>query len=101
MKKQQDEITAIMKMREAASSGTQVGPHGSARGARGEGDKSRAWGAVGERNFPPALQQAGDFICTVYLEEKRTETEQHVKVRGAGGGRSGDGDPRCVPKARL
>lgn len=25
MKKQQDEITAIMKMREAASSGTQVG----------------------------------------------------------------------------
>ncbi|XP_068540233.1 arf-GAP with Rho-GAP domain, ANK repeat and PH domain-containing protein 1 isoform X1 [Anas acuta] len=47
MKKQQDEITAIMKMREAASSGT---------------------------------QQAGDFICTVYLEEKRTETEQHVKI---------------------
>ncbi|NWZ30793.1 ARAP1 protein, partial [Asarcornis scutulata] len=45
MKKQQDEITAIMKMREAASSGT---------------------------------QQAGDFICTVYLEEKRTETEQHT-----------------------
>lgn len=29
MKKQQDEITAIMKMREASSSGTQVGPgHG-------------------------------------------------------------------------
>lgn len=26
MKKQQDEITAIMKMREASSSGTQVGP---------------------------------------------------------------------------
>ncbi|NWR98826.1 ARAP1 protein, partial [Motacilla alba] len=47
MKKQQDEITAIMKMREASSSGT---------------------------------QQAGDFICTVYLEEKKTETEQHVKV---------------------
>uniref|UniRef100_A0A8B9BDI7 ArfGAP with RhoGAP domain, ankyrin repeat and PH domain 1 n=1 Tax=Anser brachyrhynchus TaxID=132585 RepID=A0A8B9BDI7_9AVES len=47
MKKQQDEITAIMKMREAASSGT---------------------------------QQAGDFICTVYLEEKKTETEQHVKI---------------------
>ncbi|NWI64544.1 ARAP1 protein, partial [Todus mexicanus] len=47
MKKQQDEIMAIMKMREAASSGT---------------------------------QQAGDFICTVYLEEKKTEAEQHVKV---------------------
>ncbi|NXP65860.1 ARAP1 protein, partial [Chloropsis cyanopogon] len=47
MKKQQDEITAIMKMREASSSGT---------------------------------QQAGDFICTVYLEEKKTETEQHVKI---------------------
>ncbi|XP_061846141.1 arf-GAP with Rho-GAP domain, ANK repeat and PH domain-containing protein 1 isoform X2 [Colius striatus] len=47
MKKQQDEIMAIMKMREAASSGT---------------------------------QQAGDFICTVYLEEKKTETEQHVKI---------------------
>ncbi|KAJ7418480.1 ArfGAP with RhoGAP domain, ankyrin repeat and PH domain 1 [Pitangus sulphuratus] len=47
MKKQQDEITAIMKMREASSSG---------------------------------MQQAGDFICTVYLEEKKTETEQHVKI---------------------
>ncbi|XP_059322542.1 arf-GAP with Rho-GAP domain, ANK repeat and PH domain-containing protein 1 isoform X1 [Ammospiza nelsoni] len=47
MKKQQDEITAIMKMREASSSGT---------------------------------QQAGDFICTVYLEEKKIETEQHVKI---------------------
>ncbi|XP_064297678.1 arf-GAP with Rho-GAP domain, ANK repeat and PH domain-containing protein 1 isoform X1 [Phalacrocorax carbo] len=50
MKKQQDEITAIMKMREAASSGT---------------------------------QQAGDFICTVYLEEKKTEAEQHVKIPAA------------------
>ncbi|NXG14746.1 ARAP1 protein, partial [Grallaria varia] len=47
MKKQQNEIMAIMKMREASSSGT---------------------------------QQAGDFICTVYLEEKKTDTEQHVKV---------------------
>ncbi|XP_029817320.1 arf-GAP with Rho-GAP domain, ANK repeat and PH domain-containing protein 1 [Manacus vitellinus] len=47
MKKQQDEIMAIMKMREASSSG---------------------------------MQQAGDFICTVYLEEKKTETEQHVKI---------------------
>ncbi|XP_035754939.1 arf-GAP with Rho-GAP domain, ANK repeat and PH domain-containing protein 1-like, partial [Egretta garzetta] len=50
MKKQQDEIMAIMKMREAASSGT---------------------------------QQAGDFICTVYLEEKKTEAEQHVKIPAA------------------
>lgn len=32
--------------------------------------------------FPIALQQAGDFICTVYLEEKKTEAEQHIKVRG-------------------
>ncbi|NXX42014.1 ARAP1 protein, partial [Tricholaema leucomelas] len=47
MKKQQDEILAIMKLREAASSGT---------------------------------QQAGDFICTVYLEEKKTEAEQHIKI---------------------
>ncbi|NWR35511.1 ARAP1 protein, partial [Tachuris rubrigastra] len=47
MKKQQDEIMAIMKMREASSSG---------------------------------MQQAGDFICTVYLEEKKTETEQHIKI---------------------
>ncbi|NXN15618.1 ARAP1 protein, partial [Indicator maculatus] len=47
MKKQQDEIMAIMKLREAASSGT---------------------------------QQAGDFICTVYLEEKKTEAEQHIKI---------------------
>ncbi|XP_069737777.1 arf-GAP with Rho-GAP domain, ANK repeat and PH domain-containing protein 1 isoform X2 [Phaenicophaeus curvirostris] len=47
MKKQQDEIMAILKMREAASSGT---------------------------------QQAGDFICTIYLEEKKTEAEQHVKI---------------------
>ncbi|NXP39115.1 ARAP1 protein, partial [Leiothrix lutea] len=32
------------------------------------------------KHFTVALQQAGDFICTVYLEEKKTETEQHVKV---------------------
>ncbi|XP_064000121.1 arf-GAP with Rho-GAP domain, ANK repeat and PH domain-containing protein 1 [Pogoniulus pusillus] len=50
MKKQQDEILAIMKLREAASSGT---------------------------------QQAGDFICTVYLEEKTPEAEQHIKIPAA------------------
>ncbi|XP_077782956.1 arf-GAP with Rho-GAP domain, ANK repeat and PH domain-containing protein 1 isoform X2 [Podarcis muralis] len=48
MRKQQEEITAIMKMREAGSSS--------------------------------ATQQAGDFICTVYLEEKKTEAEQHIKI---------------------
>lgn len=41
------------------------------------------------KHFTVSLQQAGDFICTVYLEEKKTETEQHVKVsswaEGAGG----------------
>lgn len=35
--------------------------------------------------FPIALQQAGDFICTVYLEEKKTEAEQHIKVRAQRG----------------
>ncbi|XP_067395186.1 arf-GAP with Rho-GAP domain, ANK repeat and PH domain-containing protein 1 isoform X2 [Emydura macquarii macquarii] len=48
MRKQQDEITAILKMRVAGSSS--------------------------------GTQQAGDFICTVYLEEKKTEAEQHVKI---------------------
>uniref|UniRef100_A0A674K0G4 ArfGAP with RhoGAP domain, ankyrin repeat and PH domain 1 n=1 Tax=Terrapene triunguis TaxID=2587831 RepID=A0A674K0G4_9SAUR len=48
MRKQQDEITAIIKMRIAGSSS--------------------------------GTQQAGDFICTVYLEEKKTEAEQHVKI---------------------
>uniref|UniRef100_A0A8D0GM19 ArfGAP with RhoGAP domain, ankyrin repeat and PH domain 1 n=1 Tax=Sphenodon punctatus TaxID=8508 RepID=A0A8D0GM19_SPHPU len=48
MRRQQDEITAIIKMRIAGSSG--------------------------------GTQQAGDFICTVYLEEKKTETEQHIKI---------------------
>lgn len=28
-----------------------------------------------------SLQHAGDFICTVYLEEKKAESEQHIKVR--------------------
>ncbi|XP_060538679.1 arf-GAP with Rho-GAP domain, ANK repeat and PH domain-containing protein 1 isoform X1 [Pantherophis guttatus] len=48
MRKQQEEIQAILKMRIAGtSSGT---------------------------------QHAGDFICTVYLEEKKLEAEQHVKI---------------------
>uniref|UniRef100_A0A8C3T0L4 ArfGAP with RhoGAP domain, ankyrin repeat and PH domain 1 n=1 Tax=Chelydra serpentina TaxID=8475 RepID=A0A8C3T0L4_CHESE len=48
MRKQQDEITAIIKMRIAGSSS--------------------------------GTQHAGDFICTVYLEEKKTEAEQHIKI---------------------
>ncbi|XP_030412327.1 arf-GAP with Rho-GAP domain, ANK repeat and PH domain-containing protein 1 isoform X1 [Gopherus evgoodei] len=48
MRKQQDEIQAIIKMRIAGSSS--------------------------------GTQQAGDFICTVYLEEKKTEAEQHIKI---------------------
>ncbi|XP_062983427.1 arf-GAP with Rho-GAP domain, ANK repeat and PH domain-containing protein 1 isoform X2 [Elgaria multicarinata webbii] len=48
MRKQQEEIKAIMKIRNAASSS--------------------------------GTQQAGDFICTVYLEEKKTEAEQHIKI---------------------
>ncbi|XP_053162319.1 arf-GAP with Rho-GAP domain, ANK repeat and PH domain-containing protein 1 isoform X4 [Hemicordylus capensis] len=48
MRKQQEEITAIMKMRIAGSSS--------------------------------GTQHAGDFICTVYLEEKKTEAEQHIKI---------------------
>lgn len=45
------------------------------------------------RCFPIALQQAGDFICTVYLEEKKTEAEQHVKVSGGAEGTEGRGNP--------
>ncbi|XP_066476307.1 arf-GAP with Rho-GAP domain, ANK repeat and PH domain-containing protein 1 [Tiliqua scincoides] len=48
MRKQQEEITAIMKMRIACSSS--------------------------------GTQHAGDFICTVYLEEKKTDAEQHIKI---------------------
>nr|XP_023394812.1 arf-GAP with Rho-GAP domain, ANK repeat and PH domain-containing protein 1 [Loxodonta africana] len=48
LRKQWEEITAIVKMRVA----------GTASGT----------------------QHAGDFICTVYLEEKAAETEQHIKV---------------------
>ncbi|KAJ6664792.1 hypothetical protein lerEdw1_005764 [Lerista edwardsae] len=48
MRRQQEEITAIMKMRVACSSS--------------------------------GTQHAGDFICTVYLEEKKTEAEQHIKI---------------------
>ncbi|XP_060091040.1 arf-GAP with Rho-GAP domain, ANK repeat and PH domain-containing protein 1-like [Heteronotia binoei] len=48
MRRQQEEIAAIMRMRIAGSSS--------------------------------GAQQAGDFICTVYLEEKKTEAEQHIKI---------------------
>uniref|UniRef100_A0A8C7EW16 ArfGAP with RhoGAP domain, ankyrin repeat and PH domain 1 n=1 Tax=Neovison vison TaxID=452646 RepID=A0A8C7EW16_NEOVI len=48
LRKQREEITAIVKMRVA----------GTASGT----------------------QHAGDFICTVYLEEKKADTEQHVKI---------------------
>uniref|UniRef100_A0A8D1NMD9 Arf-GAP with Rho-GAP domain, ANK repeat and PH domain-containing protein 1 n=1 Tax=Sus scrofa TaxID=9823 RepID=A0A8D1NMD9_PIG len=48
LRKQRDEITAIVKMRVA----------GTASGT----------------------QHAGDFICTVYLEEKKAEAEQHIKI---------------------
>lgn len=40
-------------------------------------------GCLGLHLSPVCLQHAGDFICTVYLEEKKAEAEQHVKV-GAG-----------------
>nr|XP_031316132.1 arf-GAP with Rho-GAP domain, ANK repeat and PH domain-containing protein 1 isoform X1 [Camelus dromedarius] len=48
LRKQREEITAIVKMRVA----------GTASGT----------------------QHAGDFICTVYLEEKKAEMEQHIKI---------------------
>lgn len=78
LRKQREEITAIVKMRVAGTaSGTQV--------------KGRAWGgglrpatctcSPGLQLSPVSPQHAGDFICTVYLEEKKAETEQHVKVR--------------------
>lgn len=50
------------------------------------------------KHFTVALQQAGDFICTVYLEEKKTETEQHVKVSSWAEGKRGQGSPRCMSK---
>eukprot|EP00069_Balaena_mysticetus_P000637 bmy_03674T0 len=77
LRKQREEITAIVKMRVAGTaSGTQV--------------KDRAWGgglrpaactcSPGLQLSPVSPQHAGDFICTVYLEEKKAETEQHVKI---------------------
>ncbi|XP_054555492.1 arf-GAP with Rho-GAP domain, ANK repeat and PH domain-containing protein 1 isoform X1 [Talpa occidentalis] len=48
LRKQREEITAIVKMRVA----------GTASGT----------------------QHAGDFICTVYLEEKKADAEQHIKI---------------------
>lgn len=77
LRKQKEEITAIVKMRVAGTaSGTQV--------------KDRAWGrGLGTaacthcpdlQLSPVPSQHAGDFICTVYLEEKKADTEQHIKV---------------------
>lgn len=77
LRKQREEVTAIVKMRVAGTaSGTQV--------------EGRAWGGglrPGTCTHSPGLllspvspQHAGDFICTVYLEEKKVEAEQHVKV---------------------
>lgn len=51
--------------------------------------------------FAVALQQAGDFICTVYLEEKKTETEQHVKVSGWAEGAEGTGVPSLYARASV
>lgn len=51
--------------------------------------------------FAVALQQAGDFICTVYLEEKKTETEQHVKVSGWAEGAEGTGVPSLYAQASV
>lgn len=53
------------------------------------------------KHFTVALQQAGDFICTVYLEEKKTETEQHVKVSGRAEGEEGTGVPSLYVQASV
>ncbi|KAL0973489.1 hypothetical protein UPYG_G00204620, partial [Umbra pygmaea] len=53
LKRQLDEITAIIKVREKLNSNN------------------------------PATGSAGDFICTVYLEEKKETAEQHVKIPGS------------------
>lgn len=78
LRKQREEVTAIVKMRVAGTaSGTQV--------------KDRALGGDSwHSGLPQPLldlhwgldcsQHAGDFICTVYLEEKKAEAEQHIKV---------------------
>ncbi|KAG7247541.1 hypothetical protein CRUP_031653, partial [Coryphaenoides rupestris] len=51
LKKQLDEITAIIKLRET--------------------------------NINVPTNGSGDFICTVYLEEKTETAEQHVKIPGS------------------
>ncbi|KAM8902674.1 arf-GAP with Rho-GAP domain, ANK repeat and PH domain-containing protein 1 isoform 2-T2 [Spinachia spinachia] len=53
LKKQLDEITAIIEMREKLNT-----------------------------KFP-STEPGGHFICTVYLEEKRDTAEQHVKIPGS------------------
>ncbi|XP_036821133.1 arf-GAP with Rho-GAP domain, ANK repeat and PH domain-containing protein 1 isoform X5 [Oncorhynchus mykiss] len=55
LKRQLDEITVIIKVREKLNLNSSV----------------------------PASGSAGDFICTVYLEEKKETAEQHVKIPGS------------------
>ncbi|XP_071216174.1 arf-GAP with Rho-GAP domain, ANK repeat and PH domain-containing protein 1-like isoform X1 [Salvelinus alpinus] len=55
LKRQLDEITAIIKVREKLNHNSSV----------------------------PASGSAGDFICTVYLEEWKETAEQHVKIPGS------------------
>ncbi|CAB1348223.1 unnamed protein product, partial [Coregonus sp. 'balchen'] len=55
LKRQLDEITAIIKVREKLNLNSSV----------------------------PASGSSGDFICTVYLEEKKETAEQHVKIPGS------------------
>lgn len=77
LRKQREEVTAIVKMRVAgAASGTQVKD-----GAWGKGLRPATCTRSQDLQLSPVSpQNAGDFICTVYLEEKKAETEQHVKV---------------------
>lgn len=42
---------------------------------------------------PVSPQHAGDFICTVYLEEKKAEAEQHIKVGVGDLEAQGPGEP--------
>lgn len=58
-------------------------------------------GSCGLKHFAVALQQAGDFICTVYLEEKKTETEQHVKVSSWAEGEEVTGVPSLYVQASV
>lgn len=67
-----------------------------------------------QASSPVSLQHAGDFICTVYLEEKKAEAEQHIKVgardleakwpksqAGPDTGSDGCGSRASIPKGAL